>query len=138
MNKKLVIAVCAVAALTFGAYARPHGGPGGGAPRGPAPMHHGGGFGHRPPPAPRHHHSAWGRGGCNFWPGFIGGVVGGAVVSSVVTPAPVVVAAAPAVTTVTTTQSVWIDGRYIDQVQPNGVVVRTWQPGHYEQRVITY
>ena len=24
----------------------------------------------------------------------------------------------------------------IDTVQPNGTVIRTWQPGHYEQRTI--
>ena len=29
-----------------------------------------------PPPPPRHYHSTWGRGGCNFWPGFTGALVG--------------------------------------------------------------
>jgi hypothetical protein len=29
---------------------------------------------------------------------------------------------------------VWVEGRYVDQVQPNGVVLRTWVPGHYETR----
>jgi len=27
---------------------------------------------------------------------------------------------------------VWVEGRYVDQVQANGSVVRVWQPGHYE------
>lgn len=134
MNKKFVIAVFAVAVCAFGAQARPHGGPGGGFRRGPAPMHR---VGHRPPPPIHHHHGhgVWGRGGSHFWPGFVGGVVGGAVMSSIVAPAPVVVASP---TVVTTTQNVWVEGRYVDQVQPNGVVVRVWQPGHYEQRVVTY
>ena len=29
-------------------------------------------------------------------------------------------------------QPVWVDGRYVDQVQANGSTVRVWQPGHYE------
>ena len=37
---------------------------------------------------------------------------------------------------VTQVQNVWVDGRYIDQVQANGTVVRVWQPGHYEQRTV--
>ena len=121
--------------------ARPHGGPG--PRRGHGPVMRGG-FGHRPPPMPHHHHhSSWGRGGRNFWPG---GVVGG-LVYDVVTPAPVVVTTPTVVTTpivttpvvaapVVTTQSVWVEGRYVDQVQSNGTVVRVWQPGHYEQRQV--
>ena len=31
-------------------------------------------------------------------------------------------------------QNVWVNGRYVDKVQADGSVVRTWQPGHYEQR----
>lgn len=31
-------------------------------------------------------------------------------------------------------QNVWVNGRYVDKVLPGGNVVRTWQPGHYEQR----
>jgi hypothetical protein len=56
----------------------------------------------------------------------------------VVTPAPVVVAPAPVVVQqpVYQTQNVWVEGRYVDQVQANGTVVRVWQPGHYEQRTI--
>ena len=29
-------------------------------------------------------------------------------------------------------QPVWVEGRYVDQVQANGSTVRIWQPGHYE------
>lgn len=32
----------------------------------------------------------------------------------------------------TRVRNVWVEGRYVDQVTPTGVV-RTWQPGHYEQ-----
>ena len=64
----------------------------------------------------------------------------------VVTPAPVVVAPqpqvvvqtpAPVVTTghyETRVQNVWVEGRYIDQQTPQGTIVRTRQPGHYEQQ----
>ena len=31
-------------------------------------------------------------------------------------------------------QQVWVEGRYVDQVQANGSTVRVWQPGHYEVR----
>lgn len=104
-----------------------------------------------PAPHPKHRHSVWGKGGENFWPGFIGGAVAGAVVGSaishnpppprpatvVVHPAPVVVQSAPVVVQpVTTVQTVWVEGRYVDQVQPNGTVIRVWVPGHYEQRTV--
>ena len=149
MNKKQTVAFAFVAILCAGAcFARPGGGPG---PRGGGP--HGGGPGfHRPappPPPPRHHShgGCWGRGGRNFWPGFVGGVVGGAVARTIVAPAPVVVTT-PAVVTqpvvvqptvvtpVTQVQNIWVEGRYIDQVQANGTVIRVWQPGHYEQRTV--
>lgn len=48
-------------------------------------------------------------------------------------PAPVVVQPAPVVVQ-QQPQTVWVEGRYVDQIQPNGTVVRVWQPGHYEQR----
>jgi len=48
-----------------------------------------------------------------------------------VQPAPVVVEGA-----VTTVQTVWVEGRYVDQVQPDGTIVRVWVPGHYEQRTV--
>jgi len=154
--KKLFV-VMSMVALSACAFAGPHGCPGGWRP-GPYPHHY-------------HHHGHgdwWGRGGRNFWPGFVGGVVGGVVASSIVSPAPVVVTQ-PVVTTpvvvtqptvvaqpvvaqpvvtqpvvqqtvvsqpVSTTQSVWVEGRYVDTVQANGTVVRTWQPGHYEQRTV--
>ena len=34
----------------------------------------------------------------------------------------------------TRTQNVWVEGRYVDQMNANGSAVRTWQPGHYEQQ----
>ncbi len=150
MNKKTLLVVAVATVLGAGTcFARP--GPGGGRPGGhrpPPARHHGGGH-----HGGGHHHrggSFWGRGGRNFLPGFIGGVVGGALIGNrttyvntspvVVTPAPVVVSPAPVVvpapTPVYTTQNVWVEGRYIDQVQPNGTVIRVWQPGHYEQRQV--
>lgn len=107
-----------------------------------------------PPPHYRHHYDCgdwWGRGGRNFWPGFVGGLVGGATVAAiannstvvqqpvVVQPTvtqPVVIQQQTVATPVTQVQNVWVDGRYVDQVQPNGTVVRTWVPGHYEQRTV--
>lgn len=144
MNKKLLVLV-AVAAVSIGAFARPHGGGHHGGPRGghhsaPAmhhggPRHHGGGHHHG------HHGYSWGHGGRNFWPGFIGGAVGALVYDAVTTPSPVVVTTpvvtTPVVTTpIVTTQNIWVEGRYVDQVQPNGVIIRVWQPGHYEQRTV--
>ena len=147
MNKKVILTFGMV--LAAGAlFARPHGGFGG--PRG--------GFGGpRPAPMMHHHHhhhhgGFWGRGGRNFWPGFVGGVVGGVIADAVIGPtvvAPTVVTTpvvttpvvttpvvtTPVVTTsVYTPQQVWVPGGYVDQIQPNGTVVRVWQPGHYEMR----
>jgi len=48
-------------------------------------------------------------------------------------PAPVIVQQ-PAPRYETRMQNVWVEGQYIDQQTPQGTVVRTWQPGHYEQR----
>lgn len=145
MNKMKVLVLVGVAAVATGAFARPHGGPR------PAP--------HFRPPVVHHHPRSgfWGHGGRNFWPGFVGGVVGsvvgGTIVDTVIAPRttivttpavvtqPVVVQPSPVVVTapapVTTVQNVWVEGRYIDQVQANGAVVRVWQPGHYEQRMVT-
>ena len=143
MNKKIILAFGVV--LSTGALlAGPHGG------------HRGGHIGPRPapsarfrpaPPPPHHHHgrgSLWGRGGRNFWPGFVGGVVGGVLVDRVVAPTvvttPVVTAPVVAVPTVVAptyvSQQVWVPGVYVDQVQANGTVVRVWQPGHYESRSV--
>ena len=144
--KKLVIAIALVAAST-GAFA--HGWHGG-------YHHHGwhGGYHH-------YHGGYWGRGGRYFWPGFVGGVVGGVVGTALARPyysETVVVQPAPTVVTqpvvvqqlavvtqpvvvqqptvvqqpVVQRQPVWVEGRYVDQVQANGSTVRIWQPGHYE------
>ena len=159
MNRAVVFAVSTLFCATF-ALARP-GAPAPAPGRGPQPARPAA----QPPrphaPAPRPNDSFWGRGGRNFWPGFVGGLIGGAVVSS--RPAPVVVAPPPpasvvvttptvvatptvvtrpvvvqstVVTPVTQVQNVWVEGRYVDQIQANGTVVRVWQPGHYEQRTV--
>ena len=147
MNKKMILVFGAIlAAGTL--MARP--GPGFGGHRGgfggsrpmmhhrPAPMMH-----HRPMPPPmhhHHHHSGWGHGGRHFWPGFVGGVVGGVLTDAIIGPrvitTPVVTTAPVVATPVYTTQQVWVPGTYVDQIQPNGTVVRVWQPGHYESRQI--
>lgn len=145
--KKIIVAL-ALAVSATGAFAWPH-------------HHHGW---HHRPHYYHHHGGFWGRGGCHFWPGFVGGVLGGAVASSLATPSTVVVSQ-PAVVTqpvvvpqqpvvvqqqpvvvqqqpvvvqqpVAQPQNVWVEGRYVDQVQPNGSVVRTWSPGHYETRTV--
>ena len=152
MNKKAIVMAAALVA-SLGVFAAPHhGGRGhhGGHRPGPV-MHHHGGHHHS-----HHHGSAWGHGGRNFWPGFVGGVVGGLLYDAI-EPSPKVVVTTPVVTTpvvttpvvttpvvttpvvsapVATVQNVWVEGRYVDQVQPNGVVIRVWQPGHYEQRTV--
>lgn len=124
---------------------------------------HGGhrGPGFRPGPPPPRHGSMWGRGGSNFWPGFVGGAVAGLVAGAVaqptavvvqqpvvpvqvVTPQPVivqqpVVIQQPVVVQpqpVYQTQNVWVEGRYVDTVNADGTTVRTWQPGHYESRTV--
>ena len=154
MTKGKTVVVAFAAVMCAGAcLARPCG-PGrhGGWHR-PPPIHHGwhGGY--------RHHGGYWGRGGCHFWPGFVGGVVGGVVGTALTRPYySETVVVQPATTVVTTptvvqqpvivqqpvvvqqpvqqTQNVWVEGRYVDQVQANGSTVRIWQPGHYEQRTV--
>ena len=141
--KKMLILVGAIAA-SFCVMAGPHGGPGGGGPRGGGPRVGGPGMGHHPAPGGGHH-DGWGKGGRNFWPGFVGGIVGGAISHAMTPPpAPVVVSqpavvvttptvvTTPVVTQVTQTQQVWVPGAYVDQVQANGTVIRVWSPGHYE------
>lgn len=124
-------------------------------------MHHSGHFGGRgfAPPPPRyhgghhHHHSGWGRGGRGFVGGVVGGLVGGLVYNAVTAPARFTdaivtgtgtVVASPAPAAVYSTpgyyrvRSIWVPGCYVDQVQPNGAVVRVWVPGHYEERPVYY
>lgn len=136
MIKKILVLCSAVAVYTVLAAA----------PCGPRPPYRPGPW----RPAPAHHHGH--HHGSAFWPGFAGGVVGGIIGTTISRPAPVVVTTPTVVTTpvvttpvvtqtvveqpVTTVQNVWIEGRYVDQVQANGTVVRVWQPGHYEQRTI--
>ena len=145
MNKKIIIAIGLATLMVGGAFARGwHCGP----------RHH-----YAPRPVFHHHHhhchgGYWGPGGRYFWPGFVGGVIGGAVASTIIEPretvivqqsAPVVVqqptvvtqpvvVQQPAPVVVQQPQQVWVEGRYVDQVQANGTTVRVWQPGHYEQR----
>ena len=146
MKKIIALAVALAAASTL--FARP--GPGGFRPG------HGG---FRPVPVPVGHHHHHHHSGGAIAAGVVGGaILGGLVASAVSTPAPVVVTPAPTVVTpapvvvqqpvvvqsapvvvqqpVYQTQNVWVEGRYVDTVQPNGTVLRTWQPGHYEQRTI--
>ena len=101
-------------------------------------MHHGGyyhgGYYRGGYYGPRYY-GGWGRGGRYFWPGFVGGIVGGALYDAVVSPT--VVSPSPVVVstpTVYASTTVWVEGRYVDQVQADGTIVRVWQPGHYEQR----
>ena len=148
MKKTIALAVALAAASTL--FARP--GPGGFRPG------HGG---FRPVPVPMGHHHHHHHSGGAIAAGVIGGAILGGLVASavatptttVVTPAPVVVQSAPVVVQpapvvvapapvvvapqpVYQTQNVWVEGRYVDTVQPNGAVIRTWQPGHYEQRTV--
>ena len=141
MKKIIALAVALAAASTL--FARP--GPGGFRP------------GHgdfRPVPVPVGHHHHHHHSGGAIVAGVVGGAILGGLVASavatpttpVVTPAPVVVQPAPVVVQpapvvvapqpVYQTQNVWVEGRYVDTVQPNGAVIRTWQPGHYEQRTV--
>ena len=140
MKRIIVCAIALVAASTLLAKGRPY--------RPPCP----------PVPASHHHHHHHGSGGA-IAAGIVGGaLLGGLVASAVSTPAPAVVTPAPVVVTpapvvvqqpvvvqsapvvvqqpVYQTQNVWVEGRYVDTVQPNGTVLRSWQPGHYEQRTI--
>ena len=157
--KKVMMALSVMTLVCSVGLARPNGG--GPAPRGGGPRPQGGPA-QRAPERPRSHDSAWGKGGRNFWPGFVGGLVGSTltkpvppppkptvVTTQVVTPTVVTtpVVTTPVVTTTpvvvtptvvtmpTSVQTVWVEGRYVDQVDAAGRVVRVWQPGHYEQVV---
>ncbi len=139
MNIKKTVVVAFAALMCVGAaWARPHGG---GARHVP---HHGGFHHYRPPVHHYHHHGCVGR---SFWGGVVGGVVGGVLYDAVTYPRyqeTVVVQTTPTVITqpvvtqpvvvqqTVTPAKVWVEGRYVDQVQANGSVIRVWQPGHYE------
>lgn len=86
--------------------------------RGPAP---------RPAPMPHHSHhhsSAWGRGGSNFWPGFVGGVIGSTIFS------PPVVVTPPPPPPGPYARQMWIEGHYETQIV-NGVYIQVWVPGRW-------
>lgn len=135
---KKLIAVLSM--LTFVSLAAPGPGP---RPGGPGP-----GFRHAPAPgrviparpAPMPHRNApsvWGRGGRNFIPGFAGGLIGSLIAPPiVVTPPPsVVVTPPPVVQSPVIIQpgyrAVWVEGRYVQQIQSDGTVIRVWRPGYY-------
>lgn len=83
-------------------------------------------------------------------------MIGGLVVNSITTPppppprtvttivttptlvtAPTVVSTPPVIVPpVSQVQNVWVEGCYVNQIQPDGSVIRVWQPGHYEQRTV--
>lgn len=117
------------------------GGPGGRAPGGLGRIQPSRQMQPGPSPAPRRSspprpkHDTWGKGGRNFWPGFVGGVIGAAVAPvPPAPPVPAVVVTPPAPPPPPGRVRVWISGCYVDEVQPNGAVVRRWVPGHYEWR----
>lgn len=113
---------------------------------------------HRFGPPPRyHHHHHHGHHGAAVGAGILGaGILGAAIIDAatrpdtvvvqqptVVAPAPVVVqqpavVAAPTVVTTghyeTRVHNVWVEGRYVEQATAGGAIIRTWQPGHYEQQ----
>ena len=100
----------------------------------PAMAWHHHGYGHYPHHGYHHyhhdHHSGWAAVGV----GLAAGAVGAALYNAVA-PRETVVVQQPAPVVVqqpVTRQQVWVEGRYVDQVQPNGSAVRVWQPGHYE------
>ena len=145
IKRFFVLTMALAVSLALSARPGPGGGPRGGF-GGPRPMHH------APRPMPHHHHHHH-RTGVAIGAGILGaGLVASAIYDAthprpvivesapvVVTPAvqPVVVTPAPVVTTghyETRVQNVWVEGRYIDQATPQGTIVRTWQPGHYEQQ----
>ena len=138
------------------------GGPRGGAPRGAGPRGGGprGGFRGGPggPGGGHHHHHHGHHHGGRTDLAIGAGLFGAGLLASAISdavrpdPEPVVVQNTPVVVTppaqtvvVTPTpvatghyetrvQNVWVEGRYIDQATPQGSVIRTWQPGHYEQQ----
>ncbi len=123
----------------------------------PAMARHHHGYGHYPHHGyhhyhHHHHHSGWAAVGVGLAAGAVGAALYNAVAPRetvvgqqpapvvvqqpvvVQPPAPVVVQqpAPVVVQQPVARQQVWVEGRYVDQVQPNGSAVRVWQPGHYE------
>ena len=132
MNRKM-LAIGMTIGLCLSALGRlgpmPHPGPHRGpAPR-PVPQIH---RGPAPRPAPmphhphHHHSSAWGRGGSNFWPGFVGGVVIGSTIFS----PPVVVTPPPPPPPGPYARQMWIEGHYETQIV-NGIYTQVWVPGRW-------
>ncbi len=147
MNKMKIMMVVATATLMIGgsAYARGHrgGSRGGFGGRGTTVINVGGhGHGH-------HSRSSWGRGGRNFWPGFVGGVIGGALTDAVIGPRPYVrprtvvvdrpvyVNPAPIVTPapVVVQQQVVTPAPVVVQPQPVYTTQNVWVEGRYVDRV---
>lgn len=48
------------------------------------------------------------------------------VIVTAPTPQPTVIIQSP-----TAPKQVWVEGRYEDRVQPNGVIIKVWVPGHW-------
>ena len=118
--KKLLFTISAVA-IAACAFAAPFHRPG------PRPIH-------RPPPRVYHHHHHHNP-APYFWSGVVGGVLGSTLIQAV-RPAPVIVTAptpqpAVIIQSPTIPKQVWIEGRYEDRVQPNGVIIKVWVPGHW-------
>lgn len=141
MKKILIVLLAVTTAVTvFGR--PPHGGFHGGRP----PM---GGFhgGHRPPHGGFHHYY---HGGYRGWIAPAVGLAAGAIIGSVLAsppPPPVVqpIVTTPVVQPVITTpvvqpqvtvtpQQIWVPGNYVPSVDANGIVTRTWVPGHWTLR----
>ena len=98
---------------------------------------------HYRPICHHHHHGSY----ISPWVGLaVGTVVGAAIAANanntVVVQQPIVqtpvVVQQPVVVqkpvVVQQSTQVWVEGRYIDQIQPNGTTIRVWQPGHWETR----
>ena len=98
---------------------------------------------HRHAPSHPSHHSHHSRKSGGFAAGVVGGALVGGILYNALKPSPAYVASAPRPVYVPPpppppvpvyeTRMVWVDGRYVDQVMPNGAVHRYWQPGHYEE-----
>ena len=143
MNKAVLIVVMSVICANV-IMAGPHKPKHAPRPHTPPPRHH---VPHNPPKhhAPKHHHHHHKGSGAAVAAGVIGGAIVGAAIAESLRPDPVVVAPAPVVVQqpvvvaqpVTQVQKVWIEGRYVEKRDANGMVIQVWEPGHYEQRTVT-